>query len=308
MPFFSVIIPVFNKEQFLEKTLQSVLNQTFSDFEIIIVNDGSTDESETKILKFEDSRIRYFSKPNEGVSMAKNLGIEKSSSDFICFLDADDYWYPAFLETIHHYIQKFPEQKVFGTAYEIETTKKVLPAQYSIDKTNDIEIVDYFKSSLKESLICTSSVAIHKDVFKAVATFNAALKNLEDIDLWIRIGLKYPIVFIWKIQARYIFDPKGLSRKKDEVNTIIDFSVYKSFEKTNPDLKLFLDYNRFSLAIKSKLLNDKTNFHKHYDAIDLEKLPLKKRILLNLPSSALRLLIAFRQQMVNAGLGNSVFR
>lgn len=308
MPFFSIIIPVYNKEKFVEKTLQSVLNQTFFDFEIIVVNDGSTDSSGAKILAFNDSRIRYFSKQNEGVSATRNFGLKKATANFICLLDADDYWYPNFLETMHNYIRKFPEQKVFAAAYEIETADKIFPAQYSIQKTNDSEVVNYFEASTKEPVLCSSSAAFHKDVFVAVGNFNVGLTHYEDIDLWIRIGLKYPIVFIWKIQARYGFDADGLSQNKHSATSKIDFSGYLAQEKTNLGLKLYLDLNRFSLAIKSKLINDKAGFAKHYTAIDLKRFPLKKRILLNLPSAVLRKLISLKLKLANMGLGNSVFR
>ncbi|MGC4040130.1 MAG: glycosyltransferase family 2 protein [Flavobacterium sp.] len=308
MPFFSVIIPVYNKGRFVEKTMKSVLGQTFADFEIIIVNDGSTDNSESKILGFDDARIRYFSKNNEGVSATRNFGIEKATADFICFLDADDYWYPDFLETMHHYILKLPEQKVFGSAYEIETAEKTFPALYSIKSSRDFEIVNYFEASKKESVLLTPNAAFHKEVFRTVGNFNVALQNLEDTDLWIRVGLKYPVAFIFKVLSRYVFDADGLSKSKKVVNTKIDFSAYETLEKTNPDLKLFLDMNRFPLAIKSKLVNDKKSFEKYYSGIDLKNFPLKKRILLSLPGFALRLLISLQLKLVNMGLGSSAFR
>lgn len=84
MPFFSVIIPVYNKASFVGETLKSVLAQTYTDFEIIVINDGSTDTSETVIQGFNDSRIRYYRKANEGVAVARNEGIEKAQGDFIC--------------------------------------------------------------------------------------------------------------------------------------------------------------------------------------------------------------------------------
>ena len=308
MSFFSVIIPVFNKEKFVEKTLKSVLEQTFSDFEIIIVNDGSTDKSEAKILGFNDSRIRYFSKDNEGVSAARNFGIEKAAADFICFLDADDYWYPTFLATLHTYIQKLPEQKVFALAYEIETAEKTFPAQYSIKKTNDFEMVNYFEASTKESVLWTSSAAFRKDVFMTVGDFDTNIKSGQDIDLWIRIGLIYPVVFIPKIQARYVYDIESLSRNKKFLNKKIDFSKFESDEKTNEGLKYFLDLNRFSLAIKSKLINDKNSFRNYYNVIDLNKLPFKKRVLLNSPGFILKILVSLKLKLANIGLGNSVFR
>ena len=146
MSFFSIIIPLYNKEKFIESTLKSVFDQYFTDFEILIVNDGSTDLSEEKAKQFADPRIRYFLKENGGASSARNYGIEKAQSNYITFLDADDYWYPTFLQEMCEKINRFPKQKVFSAAIEIETSKKTIPAVYSIEKTNDFEIVNYFKS------------------------------------------------------------------------------------------------------------------------------------------------------------------
>jgi len=308
MPFFSIIIPLYNKEKFVEKTLKSVLNQTFTDFEIIMVNDGSTDESESIIFGFKDERVNYFSKRNEGVSTARNFGIEKAVADYICFLDADDFWYPTFLETLHTYIQKLPEEKVFGLAYEIETEEKIFPAEYSITKLNDFEIVDYFEGSKKSSVLWTSSAGFHKDVFAVAGNFDKKIKSGQDIDLWIRIGLIYPIVFIQKIQARYVYDFESLSRNLKYLNKKMDFTKFAVEEKTNESLKYFLDLNRFSLAIKSKLINDSKSFQEFYNGIDLNKLPLKKRVLLKLPGFVLKTLIAVQVKLANSGLGNSVFR
>ncbi|MGG7036026.1 MAG: glycosyltransferase family 2 protein [Flavobacterium sp.] len=308
MPYFSVIIPVYNKEKFIKNTLKSVLSQTFTDFEILVINDGSTDNSENRILEFTDKRIHYFSKKNEGVSTARNLGIEKACADYIFFLDADDYWYPEFLETLHQYTLKFPLQKVFGSAFEIETSKKIFPAAYSITKTNDFELVNYFEASMKESVLWTSSACFHKEVFETIGDFDNRIKSGQDTDLWIRIGLAYPILFIWKIQARYVYDANSLSKNKEYLNTKFDFSKFSAWEKTNPGLKKFLDLNRFSLAIKSKLVNDKRAFNKYYNAIDLKRLPFKKRIILKLPSLALKILIRLKLTLANIGLGNSVFK
>jgi len=118
----------------VENTIKSVLQQSFTDFELILINDGSTDQSEVKIKAFTDSRIRYYAKENEGVSTARNLGIEKAMADYLTFLDADDYWYPDFLETMLASIREFPEHKIFSAAIEVETPHKVFPAQYSIVK------------------------------------------------------------------------------------------------------------------------------------------------------------------------------
>lgn len=308
MPFFSVIIPVYNKETFIENTLKSVLNQTFSDFEIIIVNDGSTDSSDQKVLQFQDSRIRYYSKKNEGVSIARNVGIGLAQSDYIAFMDADDFWYPEFLDTMAQTIHRFPEQNVFACAIEIETSKTVFPAGYSIQKTGDFEIVNYFEASLKESVIWTSGVVLHKNVFEKTGFFDAEVKIAEDTDLWIRVGLQYPVVLIWKILARYVYDAKSVSRQDQYLFEASSFLKYADEETKNKALKKFLDFNRFSVAIKSKLTGDFKNFEKFFMAIDLQSLPLKKRVLLYLPGFVLKRLVAFKTVLANLGLGNSVFK
>lgn len=308
MSFFSIIIPLFNKENFVENTIQSVLDQTFQDFEIIIINDGSTDKSEEKVFHFKDDRIQYISKQNEGVSTARNLGIEKATASYITFLDADDYWYPDFLSVIYEKIKQFPNQKVFSGAIEIETKKMTFPAQYSIQKTNDYELVNYFNASLKETVICTSCAAFHKSIFEEIGVFDPKIKSGQDTDLWIRIGLVYPVLFSWKILARYVYDEKSLSKNNNLLKAKLDFSKFTELEKTNSDLKYFLDLNRFSLAVKNKLASDTTQFEYYYNAIDLRNLGFKKRFLLSLPPFLLRLLIQIKLKMTNLGLGSSVFK
>lgn len=308
MPFFSVIIPLFNKEKFIEATLKSVLNQTFIDFEILIINDGSTDNSATIIEGFDDPRIRYFLKENAGVSSARNDGIEKAQSNYISFIDADDYWYPDFLEEMFKIIQNYPQQKAFSAAIEIETSKKVIPASYSIVRTNDCEIVNYFTASSKETVICTSCAVFHKSIFEETGNFDITVKSGQDTDLWIRLGMNYPVVFSWKILARYIYDENSLSKNKNYLNKKINFSKFEQQEKTNPRLKKFLDLNRFSLAIKSKLIADDENFNCYYKAIDLKNITFKKRFLLAMPSVILKALIHLKLILANSGVGSSVFK
>ena len=308
MPYFSIVIPVYNKEKFVAKTLKSVLDQTFTDYEIIIVNDGSTDQSEAKILEQKDNRIQYYSKKNEGVAFARNFGIEKATADYICFLDADDFWYPNFLETMFDYIQKLPEQKVFAATIEIETATTVFPAQYSIAKTKDFEIVNFFEASQKECVLWTSSVAIHKSVFEKVGTFDTKIKHGEDTELWIRIGLKYPIVFIHKILARYVYDKESISRNYSYYFEKYTFDKYAASEKQNPALKKFMDLNRFAAVIKCNLNDDWKTAQKIVSEIDLKNLNWKRSILLQLPPSILKMLLKLKSFLTNIGLGNSVFR
>jgi glycosyltransferase involved in cell wall biosynthesis len=303
MPYFSIVIPVYNKEKFVAKTIESVLSQTFTAFEIIIVNDGSTDQSEAKISTFKDNRIKYYSKKNEGVALARNFGIEKATADYICFLDADDYWYPNFLETMQRYSLELSEQKVFAAAIEIETKSKSIPARYSIESTSDFEIVNFFNGSQKECVLWTSSVCIHKSVFEKVGDFDTKIKHGEDTELWIRIGLQFPIVFIRKILARDVYDDKSISRNTNYYFEQYTFDKYALEEKNNSALKKYMDLNRFSAVIKCNLHGDWKTAQEIYSKIDLKNLSYKKRILLELPAIMLKPLIRLKYFF-----GNSVFR
>lgn len=294
MAFFSIVIPLYNKENYIENTLKSVLAQTFTDFEIIIINDGSTDSSEAKVLPFADSRIKYHSRENEGASAARNFGIDTSTSKYITFLDADDYWYPEFLQTMFQNIIAFPDEKVFSAAIETETSKNVFAADYSIEKTAHVQVVDYFPASFKETAICTSCAVFHKSVFDKVGNFDTTIRSGQDTDLWIRIGLVFKVVFDWTILARYVFDAKSLSKNKSYSKTRIRFEKFDEAEKANPDLKKFLDLNRYSIAIKSKINGDLAYFNTLCNEIDLANLSVKKKMLLFAPRFLLRILLRLK--------------
>ncbi|GIZ10486.1 glycosyltransferase family A protein [Flavobacterium sp. UMI-01] len=308
MTFFSVIITLYNKENFITNTLSSVLNQSFTNFEVIIINDGSTDSSEEKVIEFKDSRISYFYTENRGVSHARNLGIKKAKSNYIAFIDGDDYWYPNFLLEMHRTIELFPEQNIFSAAIEIEVFNKTFPAKYSLKKTRDHEVVNYFNASLNKSIIWTSCAVFHKNVFENVGVFDPNIKISEDTDLWIRLGLVYPIVFNWKILAKYICNPSSTSRNWNYIMEESTFCKYKEEEKTNKPLKKFLDLNRFTMSIKCKLNSDLTNYKAYYKKIDFKNLSPKRIILLHLPKTILKLLISINKYQVKLGLSNSIFK
>lgn len=308
MPLISVIIPLFNKENFIENTLKSVFAQTFSDFEIVIIDDGSTDNS-TKIVKsFSDNRIFYHFTENRGVSAARNLGIEKSQGKYISFLDADDIWKADFLETMHSLLTAYPDEKVFSSAIEIEIGTKIFPAEYSIPKNGSIQIVNYFEASLLQSAIFTSGAVFEKAVFEKAGNFDILLKTEEDIDQWIRIGLEFPIVFCWKIGVKYTQDETGLSRSLKNIAQKTDFSKYSEIAKTNAPLQKFLDSNRFSFALKSKLSGEKNGFKKFSSQINKKNLNIKQRFLLALPSYLLRKLFSLKLFLQQKSIRLSAFK
>ncbi len=305
---FSIIIPLYNKEQFIENTLKSVLQQTYQNFEIIIVNDGSTDRSIELLQKYTDKRIQIIHKQNQGVSVARNNGIKLAKAQFICFLDADDYWYPHFLETFNMLIEKYKNQYVFSAAFEVETKWNTFKSMYSIDPTQNDLVVDFFEASKKECVLWTSCAVFDKSVFEKVGNFDKTIKIAQDTDLWIRIGLHYPIVFTWETLAIYKHDAQSLSKKTDDLNDRLHFKKFEKEEKTNKKLKTYLDLMRYFAAMHSKLNNNLKSFKEIVNEINYNNISLKKRILLKTPKPILQQLLKLQQLLVKLKLSNSIFK
>jgi Glycosyltransferases involved in cell wall biogenesis len=298
VPKFSVIIPLYNKERDILKTLNSVFLQTFSDFEIVVVNDGSTDASEAVVKKIEDDRISYFSKKNEGVAKTRNFGVEHAVGPFIAFLDADDYWHPNHLENLNSLIEKFPDHQWYATAYERKTNENLISPMISpiMQKPKGWmgSIDNYFENSLVNSLAWTSAVCFKSSFFKELNGFNPTITHGagEDTDLWIRAALKAPLVFSTTISARHNLDGSNrISHTPTLTRNYMDTSVYEIDAKENLYLKKYLDLNRYSFAIQHKMANDFFSYKEFSKQIDYVNLTSKQRFLLKQPASILRLLL-----------------
>ncbi|MFZ4435099.1 MAG: glycosyltransferase family A protein [Flavobacterium psychrophilum] len=308
MAFFSVIIPVYNKERFLEKTINSVLNQSFTNFELLLINDGSTDNSLALLNQFTDKRIRLISQTNQGVSAARNLGIQEAKSPYLAFLDADDIWEPDHLETMHNYCIQFPDESLFNTAKCIDTGHQQIPAHYAFPKTADFELVNFFEASGIEPVLWTSSVVIKKTALDRVGNFDSTIKSGQDLDLWIRLGMHFQVVFIWQRTARYTFDAQSLSKQTALTPKKMNFSTYAAWEKENPALKRYLDWNRYSLGIKSKLRGDWAYYQEMKKGIAFENLSIKKRVLFALPAWVLHGLVRLQSLLIALGLRRTLFK
>lgn len=203
----SVVIPLFNKGPYVTRAIDSVLHQTVSDFEMVVVDDGSSDDGAEIVATYLDDRIRLIKQENQGVSAARNRGINEARSDFIAFLDADDEWEPDHLETLLRLNSNNPEAGAYATSYSIvESEGLVQKAQIKglLPEPWEGIMPDYFRSaSLGEPPICSSSVAIRREIFEKVGFFKVGESFGEDQDLWGRIALDYPIAFSWRGQAFY---------------------------------------------------------------------------------------------------------
>jgi len=290
MSIFSVVISVYNKADYIENTLKSVVNQSFDDFEVIVVNDGSSDNSLEIINSINDDRISVITTENLGASMARNKGIEESNSDFIALLDGDDYWNKDYLQTIYDAISIFPNQKVFSVAIAQKYKNKIVPVNYSFNQTETFRIHNFFASSKKYSLLSSSSVVFHKAIIKQTGKFDPNIVSGQDTDLWIRFGLHYDIVFINKQLVTYMHNTNSLSNTTFNLSQKPKFDNYLTYEKDNPLLKAYLDKNRYSMAILSKFQNDKKSFEFYLNNIDFKNLNTKQKLLLKSPLWFLKLL------------------
>jgi len=183
------------------------MDQTVQNFEIIVVDGGSTDNGPDVVKEFDDPRIKFVQQKGIGVSGARNQGVSISKSDFIAFLDADDEWMPHHLETIQKLRKKFPQAGAYTTAYKIqEAGGKLRWAKYKVIPPAPWEglIPNYFKSgTLGGYPVWTSAVCIPKRIFLEVGGFPEDSWYGEDADLFGRIALKYPIAFSWYMGAIY---------------------------------------------------------------------------------------------------------
>lgn len=306
---FSIVIAVFNKEKYIAETLKSVLSQTFTDFEVVILNDGSTDNSEAEILKFKDPRIRYFSKENSGASAARNFTIRQATSEYIALMDADDYWYPFYLEEQNRLLSEFPSESVFATATEIKRNGKVFKNSYSLQTIGtDAVVVDYFEASQLDSVLLSISTVLKKNVFEKVGWYNTTIKSGEDTDLYVRIGLKYKIVFSPKVCATYIVRQNSLFQRVKNLDEKANFEAYEPFEKNNPALKKFLDLNRYSLCILAKMEGNKAAFQKYYHKINPENLSKKQQFLLRQNKTILKYMLKTKNGLEKLGLRLGTFK
>jgi glycosyltransferase involved in cell wall biosynthesis len=211
---FSVIVPLYNKENDVLLTIESVLKQSFPNFELIIVNDDSKDKSLEIVKKVTDSRIKIFTKPNGGVSSARNFGIKQAKFEYIALLDADDLWEREYLMSVKNSIISNSNNHVFATNYRIRLSydRYYIPKFALINTKSSILIIDdYFAYSKHDSILTASSVIMHKSVFDKIGYFDTNLSHGEDLDFWFRISEYFKIVFINQFLMTYRYDSSNRS-------------------------------------------------------------------------------------------------
>lgn len=230
-PEISVVIPLYNKEKYIQRTLDSVLAQTFRDLEVIVVNDGSTDAGPEIVRQYDDPRFKLINQENAGVSSARNRGIKEAKAELIAFLDADDEWLPEFLRTIYSLKIRYPEAGIYVTSYlmiEPNGTQKIVKIRAkSVTVSKELLIDNYFKFAISgNSPVMSSAAVVPKKILLEVGLFPIGIKLGEDIAVWSKIALKYPIVLSNSVLAIYYGNmPNQRTKSYSKAQSRFDYNL-----------------------------------------------------------------------------------
>lgn len=249
---FSVIIPLYNKALYVAKAIKSVLSQTFAEYELVIMDDGSTDDSFDVALRTieEHPNCHLYQQKNGGVSVARNNAVALSQGEYLCFLDADDWWDAHFLEAMSELIVDYPEAGVYGTNYTIvnETRHKTRVAQIGVDDGFEKGYINYCQTYAKTMYmpLWTGAVCMPRTVFDEMDGFPQGIKLGEDFMLWIRVALKYSVVFLNKPLAYYNQDVDVANRGVGKLHVpdhhmLWNLGFLEKEEKCNSDYKQLID-------------------------------------------------------------------
>ncbi|MBD2103235.1 glycosyltransferase family A protein [Leptolyngbya sp. FACHB-261] len=234
MPVISVIVPAYNAEGTILETIRSVQQQTFTDFELIVVDDGSRDRTLKVLETIEDERLKVFSYENAGAAIARNRGMVQAKGEFIAFLDADDLWTPDKLEAQLRALQQHPEA---GVAYSwtefVDKDGKFLYAQKPVHFEGNV----YAQLLLRNFFVCGSIPLIRKAAIDSVGEFDPALKLAHDRDYWQRLAAQWPFVLVPQYQIQYRQSSSSLSANLDFREKYSLLAVEKSYQAAPIELQ-----------------------------------------------------------------------
>ncbi|MEA5466982.1 glycosyltransferase family 2 protein [Leptothoe sp. PORK10 BA2] len=208
----SIVIPAYNAAKFLSEVIQSVLNQSYQNWELLVIDDGSTDNTAELVSKYskKDSRVRLISKENGGVSVARNLGAQLAEGELIAFLDSDDLWLPDKISAHVNYMSSHPQVGVSFARVELIETNGKTTNKLTDNITDTLQPQDLFYSN---PTVTTSNLVIRKSVFQALNGFDESMQYNEDIDLLFRLAIqdKWKIKGIDQVLVQYRLHSSGLS-------------------------------------------------------------------------------------------------
>lgn len=286
MPFFSIVIPLYNKTDFILATLDSVVNQTFKDYEIIVVNDGSTDDGLTKVKAIKNPKLSIHNQENKGLSAARNLGITLASGHYVALLDADDIWESNYLESMFSLIKKFPQYNIFGSTYKESRKGRLMDIHTSFRplKNESFHILDdYFAANYKQFIIDKSSLILKID-FAKTCSYSETIDVGEDVDYYLNYFVDEKIVFLNR--PLVIKNCDGINKLSASVisdKKIPHLEYFKTLYKSNTSVQKYIDIQLYKLAIKYTYENNGFERQKCIAQINPIHLSTRQRFLLKSP-------------------------
>lgn len=230
-PFVSVILPTYNCANFLSESVGSILSQTYHSYEIIVIDDGSTDNTKEVLHPFMQ-RITYINlEQNKGLPAARNVGIRSAQGEYIAFIDADDLWLPEKLQTDIEYFEKYRDAgMVYSKHMNIDEKGRVLGGTPKRRLPSGNIFIQLFS---EQNFIIASSVIVRKEVFETTGLFDEQLFNCQDWDMWLRIAFYFKVAGINKPLVKYRHNPRSLSKNRNNVlkyqKLVID-KIYNTFK------------------------------------------------------------------------------
>jgi glycosyltransferase involved in cell wall biosynthesis len=234
MPLVSVVVPAYNVSKTIGDTINSILKQTFTDFEVIIINDGSTDNTLEVIDQIRDPRIQVFSYENGGLPEARNRGIDRATGEFITFIDADDLWTPDKLERQVDSLQQNPEA---GLAYSWTCFMDSEGKSFSKDFPYNVEGNVYPRLLVGNFITSGSNVMLRASAIESVGRFDRNLKSIEDWDYWLRVAAQWPFVLVPQYQILYRQSATSMASKIDVMEKYSLIVIDRAFAKAPPELQ-----------------------------------------------------------------------
>ena len=286
MPFFSIVIPLYNKANFILATLKSVSDQTFENYEIIVINDGSTDESLSKIEALKLPKLSIHTQENKGLSAARNRGVTLARGQYVALLDADDIWKPTYLKSMFKLIENYPNHQIFGCTYKESRNGRLMDIRTSFEAQLNQEsyvLDDFFSANYKQFIVDQSSLIFDRNFIKT-HTFNEHIDVSEDVDYYLNYFASQQIIFLNRsLMIKTYDDNDQLSSSKISKKRVPDLEHYKTSYSSNTSIQKYIDIQLYKLAIKYTYENNKSKLQKCMTQINPLQLSMKQRLLLKSP-------------------------
>ena len=294
-------MPLYNKAPYVGKAVESVVGQTYGEWELVVVDDGSTDGSGDTVKAFTDNRIHLMRQENAGVGMARNNGVAASHGEYLCFLDADDWWEPTFLAEMAALIERHPDAGIYGTGYYIVKNGRKRVAPIGVDEgftEGDINYCQVYAKTLCMPLT-SITVCMPRTVFEEAGGFPTGIRLGEDFLLWIHTALKHPVVLLNKPLSNYNQDVdvtyRGTHHLHDPKEHMLwNLGDLEPLEQTDPDYKQLAD-NLRTYGLLAYLLEPQYHdaAQEELDKVDWSRQPKKTRRLYRQPLCYLKLRALF---------------